>query len=114
MKIKNIYRKSAFDVLRSAIVPILFTLVVMAMIVFGLRETEVSSRAEGLRILEDSVRRAVAKCYAVEGSYPESVAYIEENYGVHVDRTKYVVHYDIFASNIMPDIMVIEYDKNNS
>ena len=114
MKRKNIYRKNAWDVLRSALVPILFTLVVMGMIVFGLRQTEISSRTEGLRILDDSIRRAVAKCYAIEGNYPESVAYLEDHYGVHIDRTKYVVHYDIFASNLMPDIMVIEYDKNDS
>ena len=108
MKKKNIFKKSAGDVLKAAILPILFTLVMVAMVVYGLQQTAASSKAEGLRILEDSVRRAVAKCYAVEGSYPESVAYLEEHYGIHVDRTKYVVHYEIFASNIMPDIMVIE------
>ena len=113
-KRKNIYRKGALDILRSLVVPVLFSVVVMAMIVYGLRQTEISSRAEGLRILDDSIRRAVAKCYAIEGSYPGTVQYIEDNYGVHVDRTKYVVHYDIFASNIMPDIMVIEYDKDYS
>lgn len=105
---KNIYKKNIWDVLRSAVLPIIFTLVVMGMIVFGLQQTEASSKAEGLRILDESVRRAVAKCYAIEGNYPESVEYIEQYYGVHVDRTKYVVHYEIFASNIMPDILVIE------
>ena len=108
MKRKNIYRKGALDFLRSALLPILFTVVVMLIIVYGLQQTALSSKSEGLKILEDSVRRAVAKCYAVEGSYPESVAYLEEHYGIHIDKTKYVVHYDIFASNIMPDIMVIE------
>jgi len=105
---RSIYRKSAGDVFRSAIMPILFTAVVMGMIVYGLQQTEASSKAEGLRILEDSIRRAVVICYAIEGRYPDSIAYIEENYGIHIDRTKYVVHYDIFASNLMPDIMVIE------
>ena len=105
---RSIYRKSAWDVLRSAIVPILFTLMVMGIIIYGLSQTESSSRSEGLRILEDSVRRAVITCYAVEGRYPESLAYIEEHYGIHIDRTKYAVHYDIFASNILPDITVVE------
>jgi len=105
---RNIFRKSIWDSLRSAAVPILFTLAVMGMIVFGLRQTEEASRSEGLRILEDSIRRAVVICYAVEGRYPESVTYIVENYGVHIDWNKYVVHYNIFASNILPDITVIE------
>jgi len=105
---KHIYRKSALDVLRSALVPIIFTVIVMGMIVFGLQRTEESSRSEGLRVLEESIRRAIVINYAVEGSYPESIAEIEANYGIHVDRTKYYVHYSIFASNIMPDMAVIE------
>jgi len=78
------------------------------MIVYGLRQAEESSKAEGLRILDESIHRAVMINYAVEGRYPESVTYIEENYGINIDRTKYIVHYSIFASNIMPDITVIE------
>jgi len=108
---RNIYRKGAWDFVRSAIVPVLFTLAVMGMIVFGLRQTEESSRAEGLRILEDSIRRAVVICYAVEGRYPASREYIEENYGIFIDRTSYVVHYSIFAPNLLPDITVIELTR---
>ena len=108
---RSIYKRSAWDFIRSAIVPVLFTVAVMGMIVFGLRQTEEASRSEGLRILEDSIRRAVVICYAVEGRYPQSVEYIEEHYGIHIDRTKYVVHYNIFASNLLPDITVIELQR---
>ena len=107
-KKRNIYKKSAFDVLRSALVPIIFTIIVMGLIMFGLKQTEESSRLEGKRILEESVRRAVVINYAVEGRYPGSVAEIEENYGIFIDRSKYILHYSIFASNIMPDIAVFE------
>ena len=105
---RSIYRRSAWDFIRSAVVPVLFTTAVMGMIVFGLRQTEEANRSEGLRILEDSIRRAVVVCYAVEGRYPSDIGHIEENYGIRIDRTKYVVHYDIFASNLLPDITVIE------
>ena len=109
---KNIYRKNAWDILRSALLPILFTVVVMGMIVFGLRQTEESSKSEGKRILDESIRRAIVINYAIEGSYPESVTYLEENYGIHIDKSKYLVHYRIFASNIMPDMSVIEFAGN--
>ena len=112
MRRKSIYRKGVGDVLRSALTPIIFTVIVMGMIVFGLNQTEESSKSEGKRILEDSIRRAVVIGYAVEGQYPESIAYIEDNFGIHIDRSKYVVHYSIFASNIMPDITVIELAGN--
>lgn len=105
---KNIYKKGTLGFLRGAVVPLLFTVAVVGMIVYGLQKTEESSRSEGLRILEDSIRRAVVTCYAVEGRYPDSIDYIEKNYGIFIDRSKYVVHYSIFASNLLPDITVIE------
>jgi len=103
----NIFRKSAWDFLRAAIMPVIFTAAIMMMIVFGLQQTETSSSAEGLRILEDSIRRAVVISYAIEGRYPASIEYIEEHFGIHIDRTRYAVHYRIFASNILPEITVI-------
>ncbi len=66
------------------------------------------SASEGARLAEESIRRAAVTCYAVEGSYPESYAYIREHYGVAVDETRYTVFYQVFASNMMPDIVVLE------
>ena len=108
MKRRSIYKKSAWERFGGAVPPLLFTLAVMGAMVFALRQAEESSRAEGLRILEDSIRHAVVKNYAVEGRYPESIAYIEENFGINIDWTKYIVHYRIFASNILPEVSVIE------
>ena len=61
---------------------------------------------EGARNLVQAVRRASVQCYAIEGRYPPSVEYLEENYGIAIDRERYHVFYEGFASNIMPDITV--------
>ena len=108
MKKRSIYKKGVGDLIRSALLPILFTAAIIGMIALGLKQTEQSSKAEGLRVLEESIIRATVKCYAVEGRYPDTVAYIESNYGIRIDRTKYAVHYEIFASNLFPEITVIE------
>jgi uncharacterized protein (DUF4213/DUF364 family) len=81
--------------------------VTAVLIIRGLTSAETSNRAEQERLLNDSIRRAVVSCYAVEGRYPESVAYMTENYGVRVDETKFKVYYYAFGSNIMPDFDVI-------
>ena len=47
------------------------------------------------------------RCYAIEGRYPPSIEYLEEHYGVMINRKKYNVFYDGFASNVMPDITVV-------
>ena len=103
----NIYRKSAGDVLRTSFVPLLFTFIIMVLIVNGLIETEKSSKAENARILEDSIRRAIIVNYSIKGTYPESIKALQEDYGIVIDESKYLVHYSIFASNIMPDMSVI-------
>jgi hypothetical protein len=64
--------------------------------------------AEGRRQLEESLRRAAVACYAAEGSYPMDVAYLEEHYGIQIDKDRYTVRYDAFAQNLMPDITVLE------
>ena len=68
-----------------------------------------SGRAdEGKRRLEDALRRAAAACYAAEGVYPPDAASLEEQYGVQVDGRRFTVAYDIFGSNLMPVITVLE------
>lgn len=63
---------------------------------------------ESRRLLEDSLHRAAAACYAAEGCYPPNLDYMQEHYGVQIDDERYVVYYDCFAQNLMPDITVLE------
>ena len=84
----------------------LIFLAVVVILVLAVSDVSRTSSDESLTIAENSIRRAVITCYAQEGRYPESIDYLKENYGLYVSDD-YIVRYDIFASNIMPDIMVI-------
>ena len=55
----------------------------------------------------DAVRRAALTCYAVEGAYPQSLEELERGYGLAYNKDAYIVSYDAFASNIMPNIQVL-------
>ncbi len=63
--------------------------------------------AEGAETLQKALRRACVQCYAIEGRYPPGVSYLEEEYGILIDETRYDVFYSGFASNVMPDITVV-------
>lgn len=63
---------------------------------------------QALLRLENSVRRTAVSCYAARGFYPPSVAYMEEHWGLQYDRQHYVIRYEAFASNLMPEITVLE------
>lgn len=87
---------------------ILLFMAVTAVMLYGFQDAAQNSREESLRMTEDNLRRAVVSCYALEGSYPANVKYLQEKYGLQLNEEKYIVHYEIFAENIMPDITVLE------
>ena len=65
------------------------------------------SGEEGRQQLETALRRSAVACYAAEGIYPPTLDYLSEHYGVQIGD-QYIVFYEIFASNLMPDITVLE------
>ena len=65
------------------------------------------ARREGLRQAELAVRRAAVSCYALDGAYPATYADLKERSGQAVDEGEYQVFYEIFASNLMPEITVV-------
>ena len=65
------------------------------------------SGEEGRAQLESALRRAAVSCYAAEGVYPPTLDYLTEHYGVQIGD-QYIVFYEVFANNLMPDITVLE------
>lgn len=80
---------------------VILTVFARGMTYFGQRADQ-----EGAETLRNAVTRACVQCYAIEGRYPPDVAYLEENYGIQIDRRRYHVFYNGFASNIMPEITI--------
>ena len=74
----------------------------------GVREASAVSDREGLRMAERAVRQAAVSVYALEGVYPATYEDLKARSGVAVDEEKYAVFYNIFASNLMPEITVLE------
>jgi len=81
---------------------------VLTVIIIGLGTAEASVNEQGQSLTEDAVRRAAVSCYAFEGSYPESYEYLKEHYNLKINEEIYDVDYNIFASNVMPDITVLK------
>lgn len=91
-----------------AILALLLAAAVLACFLYALGNLSRDQGAEGKAQLESAVRQAAVACYAAEGVYPPDLAYLEEHYGLQVDETRYQVSYEIFASNLMPQITVLE------
>ena len=89
------------------------TAMAVAVAVFAIVTMNFAGRTGGREEenLKKAVTRASVQCYAIEGRYPPSVEYLEENYGVQINRKKYNVFYDGFASNVMPEINIIPIEE---
>ena len=83
-------------------------IIVFVLFCTGIASVGQTASEQQLANVRRAVTQSVVHCYAVEGRYPESIEYLEQNYGLNINRDKYLIHYTVFASNIMPEISVTE------
>ena len=69
---------------------------------------ERSQGAEETEIVRKAIKEAAITCYAVEGAYPDDIDYLRQYYHLSYDEDRYLVTYNAFASNHIPDIYVTE------
>ena len=97
---------------RGAWVPKVLGLLLFAAVavwmVRGVQEAAQVSQQEGLRMAQEAVERAVVSCYSLNGVYPATYQELKAKSGLAIDEEKYIVFYDIFASNIRPSVTVVE------
>lgn len=74
---------------------------------YGISSLSQTSTTEEMQSLETAINHAIVHCYSTEGTYPENLDYIIEHYGITYDKTKFLVDYKPFASNIMPEVTVV-------
>ena len=86
----------------------LFLLLVLLCFTTALSTLEEDQQLEEKQQLESVLMQASAACYATEGSYPASLQYLIDHYGVQINEDIYTVIYEPIASNLMPDITVLD------
>ena len=89
---------------RRLIIPVILLLAVIAFLGVSGRRRDVVD--EGAAAIKAAVQREALQCYIVEGVYPPSLEYLEDNYGLKINHGSYYVTYNAFASNIPPTVIV--------
>lgn len=92
---------------KGIVVTIVVFLAVILLFSSLLGRTGSTADREQLVLLENAIRNAAVTNYAVDGVYPATLEQIQKDYGVIVDESRFIVRYDIFAPNIMPNISVV-------
>lgn len=86
---------------------LLIALVAGVLLLFFAQHPEQLLEDSGTEAIRAAVQRSALQCYAVEGVYPSSLEYLEENYGLQVNHEDYYVSYEAFASNMPPTVRVV-------
>lgn len=93
--------------MRNIIISIVVFLLIF--LCFWLAVNSASSKTldEEKETLSAAVSRSVTHCYAIEGSYPESLDYLKDNYGLTYNEDQFFIDYQPLGADIMPDITII-------
>ncbi len=100
--LKNIFGVIAVSLLIVAIFSFFLT---------ALNSVDEGKSLEDKTKLEDAMKKAALSCYAIEGAYPPSAQHLIENYAVQYDEERFVIKYEFYGSNLMPDITVLVRGK---
>ena len=91
--------------------PIAALVILFILFLGGVRSVSDATYTKQQESLETALSRSIAQCYAVEGMYPPDLQYLKEHYGLTYDESEFLVDYESYGSNLMPEITVLRKRK---
>jgi len=88
----------------STVIALLVSLAVLFSVGRIMGRIDEQSRQAGLQTARNAIERTVRQCYALEGTYPPNLAYLEAHYGLSISLERYTVYYEVVAGNLPPII----------
>lgn len=93
-----------------AVILVIVVLVIALVAWSALARVSADMAEQSAGTIKAEVVDAAVQCFAIEGSYPSSLAHLEDAYGLKINRNDYIVTYNCFASNVMPQVEVLARD----
>jgi hypothetical protein len=89
-----------------AVMSLIFTVIIIALVFIGTNRFYSNVNGKQITIVQHAVESAAIQCFALEGAFPPNLEYLEQHYGLKLDRQRYIYDYNVFASNIKPEINI--------
>lgn len=90
----------------------LFILILIGFL-YGIAIASSGSEEQQRQVLEDAIDRSIVQCYVTEGRYPMSLDYLQENYGIIYDDSKFRIDYVVYGANMKPEVTIISLEGDN-
>ena len=92
------------------LLPLVLLIIILIAFAFFTNTITNSNKSGNYMVLENALDRSITQCYALEGSYPPSLSYLVENYGLTYNSEQFFIDYQYIGSNLRPDVTIIERD----
>ncbi|XCP85597.1 hypothetical protein ABXS75_01985 [Roseburia hominis] len=92
---------------RNIYLSLIIFLVLIFIFLTAIHSLSGSSLEEQQKNLEQALVQSAVHCYAVEGSYPETLEQLLSRYNITYDESSFFIDYQTEGQNMMPDITVI-------
>ena len=88
-------------------IPYLLFPAILIVFLLALSSIQDSALQKQQESLETALERSISQCYAVEGSYPPSLEYLKQHYGLLYDEDSFFIDYEYYGSNLLPEVTVL-------
>ena len=90
------------------IIGVVFAAAVILVIALCMGGETRDNAAAQVQSIRNTIYERALQCYVIEGVYPDSLEYLEEKYGLTLNRKDYRIVYRPYAQNLPPDVIVID------
>ena len=94
----------------AALAALLCFCAIVLLMVYGMNRINRGNTQRQEKALKRAVKWDITLCYAWEGRYPPSAAYLSAHYGLTYDRRAFTVKVQPRGVNLRPDVAVIRKD----
>ena len=103
---RRVFRAKRTSEALKAVFIIAVIVVLVALVHTGINNLSSKQEQKQLEIAQDAIIRAAVQCYALESQFPPSLQHLVDNYGLTIDEERFIYHYRVFGSNMVPEIKV--------
>jgi len=100
-------KPSIFRKIQKLSLPLLGFILLFIVFIKGIASVSETTIDKQKESLTTALNRSITQCYAVEGTYPPSLEYIEDHYGLTYDHDKFFVDYQVYGANMYPTVTVL-------
>lgn len=98
--------------LKKTIGSIAFFVAIFLLFIYGTGSLASGNHERQRDSLQNAINRDIIYCYATTGSYPENLAQLTDEFGLTYDEDTFFVDYRVRGQNLMPEVTIIERNKD--